>query len=546
MRAILSYLSGGDRRLLPYEDVRRQLRAVEGAQRRLEDIPLDAIVGSVGRYQDFTREFLPLFNEDESRWVKVKLAMTGLEGVPPIEAYRIGDAYFVKDGNHRVSVARQLGAKHIQGYVTPVHSRVPLGSDADRDELIIASEFADFLDRTRFDALRPEADLTVTAPGVYPTLLEHISVHRYFMGIDFDRPIGWEEAVAHWYDAVYLPVVEAIRGYGLLAQFPGRTETDLYQFLAEHRARLEREFGWSIESPALAEGLAGGNLRVAERTKVLEEAARAAAASGEPPSLVDAVLLLFTGAGSDADVERRGLDFAANEGAVPYALRIGKPKAQELQRQRESFQRASEEAGVRGQFALSEDDAVKAVRQRAAYVDLVVAGLAEAGPASPAEAGEGRGRAKARPPSLRPLLRRCPKPLLLVGAATQESRAPLVAFDGGPKAEEALYIAAYLALTRGVTPVVVSVSERGRPAKGNLAVAEEYLGELGIGARLVSERGPVAIALARTANAYGCDLLMMGSRRLVPWLEELTGGVLDEVLEAVTAPGFGPISVLVT
>src|SRR5690606_2064244 len=76
LRAVLARLSGDDRRLLSYEEVRHRLRAVEGADRVLEDVPLDAIVGSVGRYQDFTREFLPLVNEDRHRWVGVKLAMT--------------------------------------------------------------------------------------------------------------------------------------------------------------------------------------------------------------------------------------------------------------------------------------------------------------------------------------------------------------------------------------------------------------------------------------------------------------------------------------
>src|SRR5690606_19078844 len=127
-----------------------------------EDVPLDAIVGSVGRYQDFTREFLPLVNEDRHRWVGVKLAMTGLSGVPPVELYRIGSAYFVKDGNHRVSVARQLGAKTIHAYVTPVRTRVPIDADFDHDELIMASEYNDFLLETRIDELRPQADLRVT------------------------------------------------------------------------------------------------------------------------------------------------------------------------------------------------------------------------------------------------------------------------------------------------------------------------------------------------------------------------------------------------
>src|SRR5690606_11426800 len=158
----------------------------------------------------------------EGRWVGVRLAMTGLEGVPPIELYQVGDAYFVKDGNHRVSVARQLGAKTINAYVTPVHTRVPLGPDVDVDELTLATDYAAFLEETGIDRLRPDADLRLTAPLRYVSLLEHIRVHQYYMGIDEDRPVGWEEAVAHWYDTVYLPVAREIEEHGLLARFPNR------------------------------------------------------------------------------------------------------------------------------------------------------------------------------------------------------------------------------------------------------------------------------------------------------------------------------------
>lgn len=128
--------------------------------------------------------------------------------------------------------------------------------------------------------MRPGADLKVTAPGAYPELLEHISVHRYFMGIDLDRPVTWEEAVVHWYDAVYLPVVKAIREHRLLEKFEGRTVTDLYLFLSEHRGRLEREFGWAMDGPELAEGLAEGGRGKRDLTEALHKAKRTAAETG--------------------------------------------------------------------------------------------------------------------------------------------------------------------------------------------------------------------------------------------------------------------------
>ena len=165
LQEIMARLTGKSADLLSYEDVRRKLKARGRVAQRLEEVPLDAIVGSVGRYADFTRSFLPRQDSDQERWAKVKVAVTGLGGLPPIDVYQIDQAYFVLDGNHRVSVARQVGATHIQAYVTEVRTRVPLSPDVQPDDLILKGEYADFLERTRLDELRPEADLSVTVPG---------------------------------------------------------------------------------------------------------------------------------------------------------------------------------------------------------------------------------------------------------------------------------------------------------------------------------------------------------------------------------------------
>jgi hypothetical protein len=92
------------------------------------EIPLDAIAGSVGRYADFTRSFLPRRESAQERWTRVRAAFDRVQDIPPITVFQIGDSYFVLDGNHRVSVARSLGATHIPAHVTVVESRVPLSA----------------------------------------------------------------------------------------------------------------------------------------------------------------------------------------------------------------------------------------------------------------------------------------------------------------------------------------------------------------------------------------------------------------------------------
>ncbi len=528
VQAVLSLFSGQTHELLPYDEVRRRLHAVESAARHLEDVPLDAIVGSVDRYQDFSRGFLPRIDSDRDRWVGVKLAMTGMAGVPPIEVYRLGDAYFVKDGNHRVSVARQLGAPTIQAVVTPVLARVPLSPDDDPEDLIIKSEYASFLEETRLDELRPDADLTVTAPGQYQALAEHIRVHRYFMGIDLDRPVTFEEAVVHWYDAVYLPVVDAIGVHGLLEGYEGRTETDLYLFLAEHRARLEQAFGWRLPSSAVAAGLAPSRrARPDEHVDELLEASRVAPDQRRKAvRLVREVLVLLGGRPLDAHALRAALAVAAFEGSALYALRLGAagitPELLEAERGR--FEAACEAAGVEGQFAATDRDAVPEVRERAAYLDLVVGALVDE------ENGE-----RQLVPELRGLLRRCPRPLLVVQRPPAGLGRPLLAYDGGIKADEALFALAYSAVKRDLRPVVLTVGDTGRGG-GPLQRARAYLERFDVEATYVSGSGPVGAAIREAVRDHGCDAVFMGSYTFNRWLEDVVGGILEQVLLECDVP----------
>jgi uncharacterized ParB-like nuclease family protein len=140
MQQILARLTGRSADLLSYEEVRQKLKATGAGERKLEEIPLDSIVGSVARYHDFTRSFLPRQDSDESRWTRVRKAMTSSKPMPPIDVYQIGQVYFVLDGNHRVSVARQLGDTHIPAYVTELHTKVALSPDVEPDDLILKAE----------------------------------------------------------------------------------------------------------------------------------------------------------------------------------------------------------------------------------------------------------------------------------------------------------------------------------------------------------------------------------------------------------------------
>ena len=245
---LMGKVTGSDTDLVSYDAVATRLRARQQIEMGTRMVPLEQIVGSVGRYRDFTRTFLPRAGISPERWARVDAIMHSLEGYLPIELYKIGQVFFVRDGNHRVSVARANGLTHIEAYVTEIETDVDLTlDDFERDQWIIKIERAEFLKATKLDELRPDNNVVLTAPGRYPILLRHITVHQYFLDLDRERagnlePVEWPAAVMSWYDHIYLPVVEAIRKYSLLDDFPNRTEADLYLWIAYHREELARRY----------------------------------------------------------------------------------------------------------------------------------------------------------------------------------------------------------------------------------------------------------------------------------------------------------------
>lgn len=271
-----------DDSLLSFDDVQSVLRSQTGVPRGTRMIPLDHIVGSVGRYRDFDRAFLPLNPASEERWKGIDVALNASRGLPPIDVYQVGEVYFVRDGNHRVSVAKANHLAEIEARVTEIAARVPLTPDLDIDEVIRKAEYARFLEENAL----PEASIEVTEPGRYEQLSEHIAVHRYYLGLERQADVPLEEAARSWYDNVYLPVVEAVRQSGVLQEFPQRTEADLYLWVAYHRERLKEGEGDLPPAEEVAADLAD---RFSERPwrrliKAVVRAIRAAvAAASESP-----------------------------------------------------------------------------------------------------------------------------------------------------------------------------------------------------------------------------------------------------------------------
>ncbi|MBK9714096.1 MAG: hypothetical protein IPO81_22750 [Kouleothrix sp.] len=229
--------------LLTFEDVRRRIN-VRGqhaiGQRTVE---LDQIVGSEGRYADFDRHFLPRATVARQRWGSVGRLMLKSGDLPPIDLWKIGDIYFVRDGNHRVSVARTLGRQYIEAEITELIVDVPLTPALSVRDLLRTEEYSDFLEWTNLHQLRPDERIEFSELGCYLDLVRHINVHRALLAQQRGGEISRDEAVADWYDAVYMPIVRLIRERRALGAFQRRTEADLYRWIMERRDAIAAERG---------------------------------------------------------------------------------------------------------------------------------------------------------------------------------------------------------------------------------------------------------------------------------------------------------------
>ncbi|MEP7290232.1 MAG: hypothetical protein ABI835_00560 [Chloroflexota bacterium] len=241
---VLALVRGKPAELLSFEDIRARLRLREENYRGLQDVPLDQITGSVGRYREFTGKFLPKQNKMQERWSRVYAQASGMMGLPPIELYKVGDVYFVRDGNHRVSVARQLNSKTIQAHVTELPTSIALRPGMSEAELNNVTAYAEFLDLTRLPYTRPHhQSIMLSEISRYDDLLGHINLHRAVMESTLGLPVTIEDAAADWYDNVYRPAVTLIRKYDMLRYMPKRTEGDLYLWMIDHLREVTEAYG---------------------------------------------------------------------------------------------------------------------------------------------------------------------------------------------------------------------------------------------------------------------------------------------------------------
>jgi len=243
LRKVGAYLrrDPGSNQLLSFDEVKGALGAVSQVYLGLREVPVSKIVGSVGRHRDFDRAFLPSKPDLGTRWRRIDEIMHRAEELPPVSLYKIGDAYFVQDGNHRVSVALQQGVEMIDAEVIELRSRVPVDSALTARDLLHKLEHRHLLERIPIDRVLPEIKVEFSDVADYRRLATYIEAHGFRVTQLWKRYVSPEEVLRDWYEYGYRPISEMIREDRILDAFPERTELDLYLWIVYHRERLALE-----------------------------------------------------------------------------------------------------------------------------------------------------------------------------------------------------------------------------------------------------------------------------------------------------------------
>lgn len=232
--------------LLSFNDIRQVIKPQNETYVGMQTIPINKIVGSEGRYKDFDNQFFPKSSFMKDRWERVDDAVIKDVILPPIMVYELAGLYFVRDGNHRVSVAKAKGVEYIDAEVVSLRTEIKLKaakSPKDIIKQIINYEKRNFYFETSFGDITDYWNLNFSVTGQYDIILQHILTHKYYINEAKKEEVSMEEAVRSWFESVYTPVAAIIEKYHLARYIKKYTTDDLYIWLMNCYNNLKEKFG---------------------------------------------------------------------------------------------------------------------------------------------------------------------------------------------------------------------------------------------------------------------------------------------------------------
>jgi len=247
---ILSKIFKSNDSLLSFREIVSYIKINNQYYKGMQEVEINNILGSEDRYRDFDKKFLPKRQELRGRWESIDAAHYKDIILPPIQLYQIGNIYFVRDGNHRVSVAKLQGREFIDAEVIELKTNIEVNANTtieDLKNIVIEEERKSFLDVTKLDEYRDTSILRFSFIGKFDQVYSHIEVHKYFLGIENNRDFTFLEAMLSWYDRFFIPIIDEIKNEKLIKLFPDMTVADLYVLTIKYWDDLKTETGDDIE-----------------------------------------------------------------------------------------------------------------------------------------------------------------------------------------------------------------------------------------------------------------------------------------------------------
>jgi hypothetical protein len=243
MQSLLSALQWKNTTLLSFYEVTKLVKPRLETYRGVMPIEIDKIIGSEGRYHDFTLAFYPRKEMLRDRWQSIDDAHLKDVILPPISVYKLSDYYFVRDGNHRVSVAKTQGVEFIDAEVVELDSQIRLEPGMTKRQLtkvVVEYERERVIEEYHLSDIIDMEIVKFSSPGMYAELINHILVHKYYLNQNIPEEISFDKAALHWYREVFLPIFRQIKEDELLQKFPGKTYGDLYMWIVRRWDELKQ------------------------------------------------------------------------------------------------------------------------------------------------------------------------------------------------------------------------------------------------------------------------------------------------------------------
>jgi nucleotide-binding universal stress UspA family protein len=342
------------------------------------------------------------------------------------------------------------------------------------------------------------------------------------------QDVSLQEAAESWYDTIYIPLAEAIRDRGLLRWFPNRTITDLYLWISENRAALEKELGWDIQSDIAATDL------ILQRNIKSEPGSwrKAHAVSRYTDHLFEDILVPLSGYKESWDSLDQAIIIAQRENAKLHGLHIvdtiDDAESSDSLGVKARFDQTCKDAGVEGNLAIDVGDITTKICERAVLTDLIVLKII-----NPPATG-----ISALQSPFRTIIEKSSRPLLTIPAEASQFNRALLAYDGTERAKEALFVATYLAETWKTGLIVFTAMDSAKLKADVQDYVRRYLELHEVEAEYVISDHGATDYLKKTVEENNIDLVLMGSHGGSMLQQILVGSALDYMLRESRVPTF--------